>query len=336
MKPSPISIVIPVRNDHNLLPFLLQKVLEQTTKPFEVLIIDSSTLPCRLDNDLLKSYVSAGINLLFFHSKPLNPGAARNIGVERSNCQLIAFLDVKTLPPSNWLGDASELLKQSKAKGVFGKTVYDANTRFEKCIRAATYGVKPIVTIPGSLLKREAFSVAGSFLAHVVAGEDTDWMLRARLHGLMLNTSSANNLKYTGLIGLKFHKLIKKWWINYRACRDIPYLADHRTIYLLLLNLLVIFISMHWNAVLANWNETSPFYISHVTKLGAGIMFCAYVSYRAFYLPIRRGESISDLFPLDWITVLYIGLIIDFVKLAAFFPSMNMFRQRARFALFRE
>ena len=160
--------------------------------------------------------------------------------------------------------------------------------------------------------------------------------MRARLHGLDLNSSSRVSLSYTGLIGMKYTSLIRKWWRNYRACRNIPYLADHKSIYLFIFNLLLIFIAMHWNSVIANWDESSSLYISHITKIGVIILGSIYIFYRSFYLPIRRGLSVSHLLPLKWTVVLVLALSIDIVKFVAFFPSSKTIVKRLRFAFFRE
>lgn len=336
MKSRNISLVIPVRNDQNLLNFLLYKILEQISKPFEVLIVDSSESPFEFEEKTQQSFVCAGINLIYIHSKPLYPGAARNLGVQRSSCELIAFLDVKTLPSANWLEDALLQITATNCIGVLGKTSYYASSQFEKRVRAATYGVKPIVTLPGSLFRRDAFTIVGSFLSNTIAGEDADWILRARLHGLLLSTSSKTFLTYSGLVGIKYSELIKKWWRNYRACRDIPYLADHRSIYLLIINIIIIFIFMNWNAVIANWNEDSTLYIGHITKIGVGVIGSLYILYRGIYLPYRRKVSLRYLFPKEWLLVVIIGVTIDVVKLLAFLPPLYKLKQRLKYAFFRE
>lgn len=331
-----ISIIIPLQNDQDLLPDLLQDVLAQEAKPYELLIVDSSDRPVEIDEGIRKFFSDANIELRYIYSEPLYPGAARNLGVRQSTGSLIAFLDAKTRPPSNWLADAFAQVESAKPMGVLGKTVYAANSRLEKRIRAATYGLNPILTIPGSLLKREVFSIVGSFIPSIVAGEDTDWMLRTRLHGLNLSPSGPVSLTYTGLLGIRFTSLLRKWWRNYRASRDVPYLSDHKAIYLFLFNLFVIFVAMHWNAAVANWDESSTVYIGHITKLTVGLVVFFYVAYRGFLLPIRRGISLSYLGPWEWIFVFGVGLSIDVVKLVAFLPSVQVIARRARYALFRE
>ncbi len=331
-----ISLIIPVHNDQELLLVLLEKVLTQTLKPFEVVIVDSSDSPFELDESTRESFSRFNIHLRYIHSEPLHPGAARNLGVQQSPGGLIALLDVKTIPPSDWLEEMYRILEETGSPGVYGGTVYLANSQLDKRIRAAVYGVLPIATIPGSLFKREVFSIVGAFLPSVVAGEDTDWMLRARLHGLVLPLSSGVHVTYSGLVGMRFSHLIRKWLRNYRACSDIPYLSDHKAAYLMLFNLFVIFLALNWNAAFAHWDESSTFYVSHITKLTVASIFFLHIGYRGFYLPIRRGIPLSFLLPWEWIFVFLIGLSIDIVKVVAFFPSIRVMVQRVRFALLRE
>lgn len=331
-----ISLIIPVQNDQNLLHAVLDAILAQGIKPSELLVIDSSDRAFEIDGAIRESFADVGIELRYLHSEPLNPGAARNLGVQQSTGELIAFLDVKTVPPPNWLEEAAMQVEYSAEMGAFGRTFYAANSRLEKWVRAATYGVNPIVTIPGSLFKREVFSIVGSFLPAIVAGEDTDWILRARLHGLALSTSSPAKLTYVGLIGMKFSSLLSKWLRNYRACRDVPYLSDHKAIYLLLFNLLVIFVALNWNAAIAHWNESSPVYVSHITKLTVGTILVLYAGYRGFYLPMHRGVLASYLLPWQWVFVVGVGFAVDVVKVIAFLPSVKTMARRARFAFLRE
>ena len=325
-----------MRDDQDYLPPLLDRVLTQLMKPYEVIIVDSSRYKLENVNEITGIFLKAGIKFIYIHSEPIYPGAARNLGIQQSTLRLIAFLDVKTLPPFNWLENTYKQLENKNTYGVLGSTVYQAETDDEKIFRAATYGVNPIATIPGSLFKIEAFSVVGLFLSNTVAGEDSDWILRARLHGITLTYRNRTDLLYTGLINIKFSKLIRKWWRNYRACRNIPYLADHKSIYLLVLNIIILYIALHWNGVIANWDESNHLYIRHITKIGIIITITLYIYYRCFHLPIRRGVSIFYLFKWNWFKLFLIAVTIDFVKLVAFLPSIKNIKNRLRYAWFRE
>ena len=154
-----ISLVIPIRDDYNDISSLLKKVLEQETKPFEVLLVDSSLIQLLINEEIQESFNIEKIKLIHIRSKPLTPGAARNLGIQKSKCEIIAFLDIKTLPPKNWLKEALYKIKTLNTIGVLGNTIYTASSQFEQCVRAATFGVKPIQTIPGSLFKRNIFNV---------------------------------------------------------------------------------------------------------------------------------------------------------------------------------
>lgn len=331
-----ISLIIPAQNDQDLLLVLMEKVLAQTLKPFEVIIVDSSVASLASSAAMRESFGAAGINLHYIHSSPLTPGGARNLGIRRSSGELIAFLDVRTHPPCHWLEEMHNVLERGGAMGAYGSTAYLADSQLEKRIRAATYGVLPISTIPGSLFRREVFSVVGSFLPEVIAGEDTDWMLRARLHGLQLVSSSQVHIVYSGLIGIRFMSLIRKWLRNYRACSDIPYLSDHKAAYMLLFNLFIVFLALNWNAAFAHWDESSVLYVGHITKLTVTLISVSYVGYRGFFLPIRRGTPLGFLLPWEWAFVFLIGFAIDLAKVVAFFPSLRVMAQRVRFALLRE
>ena len=95
-----------------------------------------------------------GIDFRVISDSNALPGQARNTGVKSSKFDYLAFLDSKTLPDENWLEENLLLAEQMKAEIVLGKTLYVAESIFEKNIRLATFGSNTLSTLPGSLIKK--------------------------------------------------------------------------------------------------------------------------------------------------------------------------------------
>ena len=85
-----ISVIIPTKNNFEAFSNTFNAVLNQSFKPNEIIIVDSST------SEKIKNFVentSTNIPIKFFREKNKYPGEARNIGGFKSNNEWIAFLD---------------------------------------------------------------------------------------------------------------------------------------------------------------------------------------------------------------------------------------------------
>ena len=84
-----------------------------------------------------------------------------------------------------------------------------------------------------------------------------------------------------------------------------------------------------WNAVIAKWIENAVLYIPHITKIYMGSLILGSILFRGLFLPIKRKESYSFLFPYKWIKIGLLGLLLDLIK----FPGYTL---GALNSLFRE
>ena len=165
------------------------------------------------------------------------------------------------------------LVKNPLARLVFSKTVEKIGHHLEKekIIRAATFGEKKIITLPGTILKKNVFLKCGKFIEHVRAGEDADWILRTKLNQIKSLTNN-DNLDYEGLLGLEYISVIKKWYRNYVICSTLPYMNSHLRYYYVGFVILVMVISYNWNSIVAGWSEDSNVYVPHITKISFSLI----------------------------------------------------------------
>ena len=90
-----ISIVIPNYNSQAHIVKTLNSALHQTYKNFEIVIVDdkSNDASIKIIEKYIQDNADISINLICLDKNHGMPAAPRNIGVENSNGELIAFLD---------------------------------------------------------------------------------------------------------------------------------------------------------------------------------------------------------------------------------------------------
>ena len=322
-----ISVIIPSSHGHHVLLIMVRAVCLQTVRPSEIVIIDSSVKGEICSGEIGVLCAASSIKLVYKHRERALPGDARNIGVCMSNGELIAFMDVQTIPRPYWLEASLGLLAGNGATGVWGSTHFNAQTKFEKLVRDGFYGVLPRRTLPGSVFRREVFDKVGQFIDWVRAGEDTEWMLRLELLQIPIVYSSSPSVDYVGLIGSDPKQLLKKWYRNYTASRDLPHFFPQKLFLWLVLYPLLLLIAFNWNYLIADWRMDSPFYIGHVTKIMATLPGLIYVIARGLVLPLRRGVSIWQLFPARFLAIVSVCFTADFVRVIVFsLPKRKVMR----------
>jgi glycosyltransferase involved in cell wall biosynthesis len=312
-----LSLIIPHQNQLEALNLLLKSISLLDDLPSEIIIIDSSSKPM-LKNPKFEDFCALHqIQFIIHEGVNLFPGHARTIGITKASHPIIAFLDAQTLPPRDWLESYHELILDESKDGIMGSTLYAAYTFQEKVIRASTYGCKPIITLPGSILRKAVFNKTGVFIPGTRAGEDMDWMERAKLQNLDLNISS-NPLDYTGLDSVSSLEILKKWYRNYVHTAKLPFFKPHRDLYIYMFFILLILAAYNWNSVVASWDPVNELYIPNITKITFGLLLSLYAIVRSLLMPLRKGVQISFLFPFGFIAILLLSFCIDFIKFCAF------------------
>jgi hypothetical protein len=315
MKITPtIAVIIPSNHAHDDLLKIVMAVCCQTVKPSEIFIVDSCFDAAFCPEDIADFCVLHGVKLIYENRKLAFPGQARNIGLGLAKAELIAFIDVQTIPRPDWLASSLKVLSNNNIVGVYGSTSFSADSWLERLIRDAFFGVLPRKTLPGSIFKREIFHKVGHFIDWVRAGEDTEWMLRLDLMKLPIASLPKALVDYQGLLGMDLKSLLRKWYRNYSASHELPHLFPQKLFLWLILYPLIIFIGFNWNYLIANWHEDSPLYIAHITKIAASLPFFVYILTRGVFLPLRRGVSSLHLFPLRFMAIAAICFIADAVK----------------------
>jgi len=317
------SLIIPFFDEYKELQLLLDSIPDWSLLPNEIIVVNTSNFDKNL---IIKAYENKfndiNIQLKILEHEGAYPGCARNHGIKSASFEYIAFLDAKTLPDKKWLENGVRQLKENDVGVSFGQTQYQATSILEKNIRSSTYGNKPLRTLPGSIIKKDVFNHIGTFVEHVRAGEDGDWFSRVKLHKEAY-IENEKLLSYSGLKNIQIITLFKKWYRNYLSSTQLPHLKAHKDIYFYFMGFLLLLLAFNWNNLsydpnISGWNTKSIFYIPNVTKTIFAILMVIYVLTRAIILPMKKGVRITEIFPLNFVVILSISIILDSIKICAF------------------
>jgi glycosyltransferase involved in cell wall biosynthesis len=169
-----IGVVIPAWNAERWLGEAIESVLAQEPPPIDVVVVDdgSSDRSARI----AESY---GPPIRVVRQANAGIGAARNVGVELVEGQLITFLDADDLlTPASLACRVQVLLRRPEIDLAFGHV-----RRFSEQLDGAPVALDEAQPghVPAMMLvRRAALERVGPFPTHTHVAEGLDWLLRAR------------------------------------------------------------------------------------------------------------------------------------------------------------
>lgn len=151
MAPS-LSVVIPTLNAEGEIDELLTLIEAQTFRPFDILVVDSSSED-GTDDKVAKH---PRVNFVRIERKEFNHGSTRDMALKRTAGDFVCFLTQDAVPVSSrYLETLVEpLLADSSVALVSGRQLPKANARrFEQLVRDFNYPDTPSVRSKGDLRK---------------------------------------------------------------------------------------------------------------------------------------------------------------------------------------
>jgi glycosyltransferase involved in cell wall biosynthesis len=143
-----ISVIIICRNSLETLKSCLQSVIEQTYKPHEIIIVDGNS------TDGTITYLKQFSSILVVPQLQSGIANARNLGLNQSTGEVIAFLDSDDTWPTNSLEIRVNQLKSNSKLISVGGLLLKSNEMNNPV---------PAYTPGGFLFKKELFNTIGYF-----------------------------------------------------------------------------------------------------------------------------------------------------------------------------
>lgn len=274
----------------------------QTVIPNEVILVDASTN--KSFEVYFKSFSSE------FHKKYISspgsfPGNSRNVGVLESSNDLLGFVDMKTIPSQKWIETSISSMNFHNSNYIFGSTIFEADSSFQKVYKFCTYGNSSHETLPGTLIYKTFFEDVGFFLPFARAAEDIEWRNRIKLikDPIMPNEPM---LVYREL-PKNYIELFIKYVRNSFYGAKLDVLKNIKEAYLSLFVILIFLLIPRWNYLLSDW-DLSPFYIDDITKkiyFSLLFLFVGYYLLNKIFLKQNQSNLLNILKYLSYIIVFY-------------------------------
>ncbi len=183
------SIIVPVFNRPDEVDELLESLLSQEEKDFEVIIVeDGSQVPCKKVCD---KYADR-LDLHYYYKENSGPGQSRNYGAERAKGDYLLVLDSDVVLPKGYIRAVSEELNREPADAFGGPDC--AHESFTDTQKAISYSMTSFFTTGGIRggkkkldkfyprsfnmgIRRDVYQELGGF-SKMRFGEDIDFSIR--------------------------------------------------------------------------------------------------------------------------------------------------------------
>jgi glycosyltransferase involved in cell wall biosynthesis len=181
-----VSCIVPVYNGESYLDQALNSMLGQTYRPLEVIAVDDGS------TDGTAKLVADYGNRVRYLSQP-NSGhaAARNLGIREAKGEYVAFLDADDLwHPEKLARQVARFearpgldLSITHVQNFWVQALLEEWRQYRDQRRAQPVPGYSTITL---LARRAAFERVGTFDPTLRHGDDTEWFMRARDQGLMI------------------------------------------------------------------------------------------------------------------------------------------------------
>lgn len=183
------SFIIPVFNRPDEIQELLESIILQTEKDFEVIVVeDGSNIKC----DKIISHYSDKLNISYFFKENSGPGDSRNYGMRNAKGNYFLILDSDCILPPEYMKEVKKSLSQEYVDCFGGvDAALDIFTDIQKAINFAMTSVLTTGGVRGASEKlgkfqprsfnmgisKKAFEASGGY-SEIHPGEDPDLSIR--------------------------------------------------------------------------------------------------------------------------------------------------------------
>ncbi|WP_413172285.1 glycosyltransferase family 2 protein [Anabaena azotica] len=188
-----VTAIIPAYNAAQFLSATITSVQQQTFSDWELLIINDGSTDDTVE--VIRQYQETDHRIHLIHQLNQGVSSARNLGVEKSKGQIIAFLDAD----DQWLPDKlQQHLKHFQSNSRLGvsfaqveilnqagePTGQVSSSRLTNLKPEHLLSENPTTTTSNWVVRREVFAQVGGFSPDMSYSEDLEWLLRVLCTGV--------------------------------------------------------------------------------------------------------------------------------------------------------
>ncbi|MDL2280819.1 glycosyltransferase family 2 protein [Selenomonadales bacterium OttesenSCG-928-I06] len=200
MKKSLISVIIPTYNRAKYIKKAIDSIYAQKYTPIEIIVVDDGST----DNtqEILQDYP----DIKYFYQENQGVSSARNLALQESTGQYVAFLD----SDDYWLPGKLEAQTKYFCENPDCQIVFtgyhnilskDELQSMELVKHELSLEKRYKHYLPSALIKKEVFQKCGNFSKELLTGEDSEIVLRMQMRGININHYISENYYHRLLHG---------------------------------------------------------------------------------------------------------------------------------------
>lgn len=183
-----LSIVIPTLNEELFLPKLLQDLLNQTDKNFELIVVDGKSED-KTKHEALK--YQKKMKLLFLETEKRSVSYQRNLGGNTAKGDYIFFLDADSRLPKNYIKMLKKQIQINHYLMYIPALITKRDSKYNFAVLLLNYlsqlslsTRRPLCTGGSMVIEKSFFTFMGGFDESVYVAEDGEILMRAKKHGV--------------------------------------------------------------------------------------------------------------------------------------------------------
>lgn len=169
-----IDVIIPIQDIDEYLEETLDSIFNQREVQCFVTVVDAgSKIPIEIP---VKFKKNASIQI-FRSEIPLTAGGARNLGMQKTSCSIVSFLDADDTWPPERCAKLFKVLQDNEKKLALGLLHNFSSDEDSKYLALPKSG-QPAYLAGGVMFKRELWNSVGEFDSKLNSGEFINWFQR--------------------------------------------------------------------------------------------------------------------------------------------------------------
>ena len=186
MRKHKVSVVIPAYNAEKTLRRCLESALDQTYENYDVIVVDNHSTD--KTKEMIEEFKAKDPRIHYVFEFVKGRGAARNVGIEKAECDIVAMTDSDCVVPEDWLerlimpiteeGESAVMgSEKNSIKNYWATNIQKANEKFLKRLTNGGYI---------ALVDTKNFAIRTSIIKTIMfdsrfeAFEDYDFYLRLK------------------------------------------------------------------------------------------------------------------------------------------------------------